>query len=111
MIWPATSKPNSLQTMRAILSFACAKKTLCMAALRYKSQLSDKTLTIAAILCIARRDALNAAIDYTFFGVMMLKLMKKWLKKYDEWCASLGLTPENKRSCVPYKKEPNRDDR
>ncbi|GAL19689.1 DUF5363 family protein [Vibrio maritimus] len=41
----------------------------------------------------------------------MLKLMKKWLKKYDEWCASLGLTPENKRSCVPYKKEPNRDDR
>ncbi|NUW71377.1 DUF5363 family protein [Vibrio mediterranei] len=35
----------------------------------------------------------------------MVELLKKWLKKYDDWCASLGLTPENKRSCVPYRKE------
>lgn len=81
MIWPATSKPNSLQTMRAILSFACAKKTLCMAALRYKSQLSDKTLTIAAILCIARRNALNAAIDYTFFGSHDVEVNEKMAKE------------------------------
>lgn len=35
----------------------------------------------------------------------VLKLIKLWIKKYDDWCKSLGLTPENKRSCVPYKKE------
>ncbi len=31
---------------------------------------------------------------------------KKWLKRYDDWCESMGLTPENKRSCVPYKADP-----
>ncbi|MGR5284654.1 DUF5363 family protein [Vibrio maritimus] len=41
----------------------------------------------------------------------MLKLFKRWLARYDQWCESLGLTPENKRSCVPYKKEPQDDDR
>lgn len=35
----------------------------------------------------------------------MWKRIKQWIKKYDAWCTSLGLTPENKRSCVPYKKE------
>ncbi|MGN2615973.1 DUF5363 family protein [Aliivibrio fischeri] len=35
----------------------------------------------------------------------MLTLIKLWIRKYDAWCESLGLTPENKRSCVPYKKE------
>jgi len=35
----------------------------------------------------------------------MWKIIKQWIKKYDAWCRSLGLTPENKRSCVPYKKE------
>ncbi|CAM4047242.1 DUF5363 domain-containing protein [Vibrio neonatus] len=36
--------------------------------------------------------------------------MKKWLlnliKQYDRWCESLGLTPENRRSCVPYRRDP-----
>ncbi len=37
--------------------------------------------------------------------VSVLNLIKLWINKYDDWCNSLGLTPENKRSCVPYKKE------
>ncbi|GAD90117.1 hypothetical protein VHA01S_033_00180 [Vibrio halioticoli NBRC 102217] len=36
--------------------------------------------------------------------------MKKWLlnliKQYDAWCENLGLTPEHKRSCVPYRQDP-----
>ncbi|MFA0440466.1 DUF5363 family protein [Vibrio sp. 10N.286.49.B1] len=40
----------------------------------------------------------------------MLKMWRNWLKKYDNWCHSMGLTPENKRSCVPYKKDPVNDD-
>jgi hypothetical protein len=32
--------------------------------------------------------------------------MKRIIEKYDAWCESLGLTPEQKRSCVPYKKDP-----
>ncbi|EGQ7756866.1 DUF5363 family protein [Vibrio vulnificus] len=34
---------------------------------------------------------------------------KKWLKRYDDWCKEMGLTPEQKRSCVPYKKDPARE--
>jgi hypothetical protein len=37
--------------------------------------------------------------------IMIWKTIKQWVEKYDAWCLSLGLTPENKRSCVPYKKE------
>ncbi|MGF1696762.1 DUF5363 domain-containing protein [Vibrio lamellibrachiae] len=36
----------------------------------------------------------------------MLKWLKSCLRKYDAWCLSMGLTPENKRSCVPYRKAP-----
>ncbi|WP_390232206.1 DUF5363 family protein [Vibrio sp. F74] len=35
----------------------------------------------------------------------MIKNFKKAIKRYDEWCKSLGLTPEQKRCCVPIKKE------
>ena len=28
---------------------------------------------------------------------------KKGLKRYDDWCKEMGLTPDQKRSCVPYK--------
>ncbi|UPQ88495.1 hypothetical protein [Vibrio sinaloensis] len=35
--------------------------------------------------------------------------MMKWLRlliaRYDAWCLSLGLTPEHKRSCVPYRSD------
>ncbi|BCN24945.1 MULTISPECIES: DUF5363 family protein [Vibrio] len=31
---------------------------------------------------------------------------KKGLKRYDDWCKEMGLTPDQKRSCVPYKKDP-----
>ncbi|MGC9402833.1 hypothetical protein [Vibrio genomosp. F10] len=37
----------------------------------------------------------------------MVKWLTFWLNKYDAWCVSMGLTPENKRSCVPYKKDPS----
>ncbi|WP_158675997.1 DUF5363 family protein [Vibrio aquaticus] len=33
--------------------------------------------------------------------------LKRLLAKYDAWCLSLGLTPENKRSCVPYRTDPS----
>ncbi|WP_295900573.1 DUF5363 family protein [uncultured Vibrio sp.] len=39
----------------------------------------------------------------------MLKWLKSILTRYDAWCQSMGLTPENKRSCVPYKKDPARE--
>lgn len=35
----------------------------------------------------------------------MFKEIQKAVKKYDEWCKSMGLTPEQKRSCVPIRKE------
>ncbi|MCW8334489.1 DUF5363 family protein [Vibrio paucivorans] len=41
----------------------------------------------------------------------MLTWFKGLIAKYDAWCESMGLTPENKRSCVPYRKEPSRDER
>lgn len=36
----------------------------------------------------------------------MRNWFKRWLARYDAWCVSMGLTPENKRSCVPYRSEP-----
>ncbi len=38
--------------------------------------------------------------------VNMLGWIKALIKKYDKWCEELGLTPENKRSCVPYRRDP-----
>ncbi len=32
---------------------------------------------------------------------------KRGLKRYDDWCKEMGLTPEQKRSCAPYRKEPS----
>ncbi|MDF2154451.1 DUF5363 family protein [Vibrio sp. CAU 1672] len=32
--------------------------------------------------------------------------LKKGIKRYDDWCKELGLTPGQKRSCVPYREEP-----
>nr|WP_216611434.1 DUF5363 family protein [Vibrio crassostreae] len=36
----------------------------------------------------------------------ILGWIKAWIKKYDKWCEELGLTPENKRSCVAYRRDP-----
>jgi hypothetical protein len=38
--------------------------------------------------------------------VNMFGWIKAWVRKYDQWCEELGLTPENKRSCVPYRRDP-----
>lgn len=35
----------------------------------------------------------------------MFGWIKAWVRKYDKWCEELGLTPENKRSCVPYRRD------
>lgn len=35
----------------------------------------------------------------------MFKMLRKAIERYDRWCHSMGLTPEQKRSCVPIKKE------
>ncbi len=40
----------------------------------------------------------------------MWQRFKQWLARYDAWCQSMGLTPEQKRSCVPYRKEWQADD-
>lgn len=37
--------------------------------------------------------------------------LKRGLKKYDQWCLSMGLTPEQKRSCVVYRAEPSSQDK
>ncbi len=34
--------------------------------------------------------------------------LKKGIKRYDDWCREMGLTPDQKRSCVPYRKDPAR---
>jgi hypothetical protein len=34
---------------------------------------------------------------------------KQWLKRYDAWCQELGLTPSQRRSCVPYRAEDKKD--
>lgn len=39
----------------------------------------------------------------------MWKWFKQQVAKYDAWCKALGLTPENKRSCVPYRSDPSKD--
>lgn len=31
--------------------------------------------------------------------------IKRWVARYDAWCQRMGLTPENRRSCVPVKRE------
>lgn len=40
--------------------------------------------------------------------------MWAWIKvlvaKYDAWCQSMGLTPDQKRSCVPYRSDPENKD-
>jgi hypothetical protein len=35
----------------------------------------------------------------------MWQMFNRWVERYDQWCESLGYTPELKRSCVPYRKE------
>lgn len=35
----------------------------------------------------------------------MIRLLKAWLKKYDAWCVSMGLTPDKRRSCVAHRSE------
>ncbi|WP_206355575.1 DUF5363 family protein [Vibrio maerlii] len=35
-----------------------------------------------------------------------MKWLKRVIARYDAWCEELGLTPDKKRSCVPYKAEP-----
>lgn len=35
----------------------------------------------------------------------MFAILKRWIQKYDAWCHSMGLTIEQKRSCVPYRRE------
>ena len=32
--------------------------------------------------------------------------LKRGIKRYDDWCREMGLTPDQKRSCVPYRKDP-----
>lgn len=36
----------------------------------------------------------------------MWQWLKRWVAKYDAWCQAMGLTPEQKRSCVPYRSDP-----
>ncbi len=36
-----------------------------------------------------------------------MKWLKRVIARYDAWCEELGLTPDKKRSCVPYKSESN----
>ncbi|WP_261816167.1 DUF5363 domain-containing protein [Vibrio gallicus] len=36
----------------------------------------------------------------------MMNWLRKLIKRYDKWCVSMGLTPEQKRSCVPYRTDP-----
>ncbi len=31
---------------------------------------------------------------------------KRGIKRYDDWCKEMGLTPDQKRSWVPYRKDP-----
>lgn len=39
----------------------------------------------------------------------MWMILKRWIRRYDQWCRELGLTAEQRRSCVPYRKEPESD--
>ncbi|CAH6835351.1 conserved hypothetical protein [Vibrio chagasii] len=47
------------------------------------------------------RAILDNKLEVNMFG-----WIKAWVRKYDKWCEELGLTPENKRSCVPYRRDP-----
>ncbi|WP_428772972.1 DUF5363 family protein [Vibrio sp.] len=40
----------------------------------------------------------------------MWSWFKQLLAKYDAWCREMGLTPEQKRCCAPYRKDPAHDD-
>ncbi|WP_169739006.1 MULTISPECIES: DUF5363 family protein [Vibrio] len=40
----------------------------------------------------------------------MINWLKRLIARYDAWCLSMGLTPENKRSCVPYRRDPAHHD-
>ncbi len=31
---------------------------------------------------------------------------KRAIRRYDNWCKEMGLTPEQKRGCVPYRQDP-----
>ncbi|MBL0634890.1 DUF5363 family protein [Aeromonas dhakensis] len=35
----------------------------------------------------------------------MKGILLRWLARYDGWCEEWGLTPENRRSCVPVRRE------
>ncbi|WP_167369931.1 DUF5363 family protein [Vibrio panuliri] len=35
----------------------------------------------------------------------MWQWFKRLIARYDAWCHSMGLTPEHKRSCVPYRSD------
>ncbi len=38
----------------------------------------------------------------------MWQWLKQTLARYDAWCQQMGLTPEQKRSCVAYRADPAR---
>lgn len=33
----------------------------------------------------------------------MLKWLRQWVAKYDQWCEKMGLIPENRRCCAPVR--------
>lgn len=35
----------------------------------------------------------------------MKGILLRWLARYDAWCQEWGLTPENRRCCVPVRRE------
>ncbi|ELB2790107.1 MULTISPECIES: DUF5363 family protein [Aeromonas] len=35
----------------------------------------------------------------------MKGILLRWLARYDGWCEEWGLTPENRRCCVPVRHE------
>ncbi|HHQ4529243.1 hypothetical protein FKF78_13105 [Aeromonas hydrophila] len=35
----------------------------------------------------------------------MKGILLRWLARYDGWCEEWGLTPENRRCCVPVRSE------
>lgn len=35
----------------------------------------------------------------------MKGILLRWLAGYDGWCEEWGLTPENRRCCVPVRRE------
>ncbi|EKO3707268.1 hypothetical protein LO977_001494 [Vibrio metschnikovii] len=41
-------------------------------------------------------------------GKNMWQWLKQTLARYDAWCQQMGLTPEQKRSCVAYRADPAR---